>query len=324
MYTYSFIIPHKNIPSLLKRCLNSIPSRPDTEIIVVDDNSNEESIKELNEISRNDLKIIYTREGKGAGYARNIGVNKAHGKWILFADADDFFLPNLLEKLDQYKDQNQELVLFKSYCRNSNNLTEVGQRQDICNYIASKMNDFQMGKISPADLLLGSGVPWAKMVRREFLKTNDICFEEVRYSNDTGWITQLVIKIGKNDISISDEEIYCWTDRENSLYYTRNKEAFFCRFNVRYRQHLLLEKNGFSSFFDFCAFVDTARDFGILFLLGFYKTLLKEKYHIPAIYKFEKKLHFNFPYCYIIVQLAKALLFSFFFFIPQKKSRIRF
>ena len=38
-YNYSIIIPHKNIPELLQRCLDSIPKREDIQIIVVDDNS---------------------------------------------------------------------------------------------------------------------------------------------------------------------------------------------------------------------------------------------------------------------------------------------
>ena len=36
---YSIIIPHKNIPQLLQRCLDSIPFRGDVQVIVVDDNS---------------------------------------------------------------------------------------------------------------------------------------------------------------------------------------------------------------------------------------------------------------------------------------------
>ena len=38
-YTYSFIIPHKNCPNLLQRCVDSIPERDDVQVIVVDDNS---------------------------------------------------------------------------------------------------------------------------------------------------------------------------------------------------------------------------------------------------------------------------------------------
>ena len=39
MINYSVIIPHKNIPKLLQRCLDSIPVRDDLQVIVVDDNS---------------------------------------------------------------------------------------------------------------------------------------------------------------------------------------------------------------------------------------------------------------------------------------------
>jgi glycosyltransferase involved in cell wall biosynthesis len=41
---YTIIIPHKNIPHLLQRCLDSIPRRNDLQIIVVDDNSDEDIV----------------------------------------------------------------------------------------------------------------------------------------------------------------------------------------------------------------------------------------------------------------------------------------
>ena len=97
----SIIIPHHNLVSLLKRCLDSIPDRCDFEVIVVDDNSNSESISKLKllDIHKN-VNIIYTHEGKGAGYARNVGIERAKGKWVLFCDSDDFFtfeMPSLVE-----------------------------------------------------------------------------------------------------------------------------------------------------------------------------------------------------------------------------------
>ena len=156
------------------------------------------------------------------------------------------------------------------------------------------------------------------------MKINNICFEEVRFSNDTGWITQIAIKANSHDVFVSNEEIYCLTDRDDSLYYTRNKEAFYCRFNVRYRQHILLTQNNVASPFNFCHFVDAARDFGILFLLKFYKTIFKKNYHIPPIYRFEKKLHFSFPYCYLFIQFIKSIFTSLFFLIPHKRNKINF
>ena len=92
-YTYTIIIPHKNAPLLLQRCLDSIPFRDDIQIIVVDDDSSSDVVDFMDfpGSSREDVEIIFTKEGKGAGYARNCGLLHARGKWLLFADADDFF-----------------------------------------------------------------------------------------------------------------------------------------------------------------------------------------------------------------------------------------
>lgn len=49
-YQYSIIIPHYNIPHLLERCLWTIPKRSDTQIVVVDDKSNDENLQELKSI----------------------------------------------------------------------------------------------------------------------------------------------------------------------------------------------------------------------------------------------------------------------------------
>ena len=66
---YTFIIPHKNIPNLLRRCLNSIPRRDDIQIIVVDDNSNSDIVdfEYFPGIGEPCVEIYFTREGKGAG-----------------------------------------------------------------------------------------------------------------------------------------------------------------------------------------------------------------------------------------------------------------
>ena len=70
-YTYTIIIPHKNAPLLLQRCLDSIPFRDDIQIIVVDDDSSSDVVDFMDfpGSSREDVEIIFTKEGKGAGYA---------------------------------------------------------------------------------------------------------------------------------------------------------------------------------------------------------------------------------------------------------------
>ena len=62
-FRYSIIIPHKNIPELLIRCLNSIPDREDIQIIVIDDNSTDADIYSVMypELNRSDIEIYYTK-----------------------------------------------------------------------------------------------------------------------------------------------------------------------------------------------------------------------------------------------------------------------
>ena len=103
--TYSIIIPHHNSPSLLQRLLNSIPERDDLEVIVVDDNSDKDK-KAYSQ--RTDVKIVYIdeKQTRGAGKARNEGIAVSEGKWLLFADADDFYADGFIEVLDKYVDSN--------------------------------------------------------------------------------------------------------------------------------------------------------------------------------------------------------------------------
>lgn len=69
-YNYSFIIPHKNCPELLQRCVDSIPERDDVQVIVVDDNSDEEKKPSLKEHKNLQVILLDASQSKGAGRAR--------------------------------------------------------------------------------------------------------------------------------------------------------------------------------------------------------------------------------------------------------------
>ena len=102
MFSYTIIIPHKNCPDLLKRCVDSIPVRDDVQIIVVDDNSDEDKKPSI-ERKGMEVVLLDASSSKGAGRARNVGLKHAKGKWLLFADADDYYTDNLSKFLDKEK-----------------------------------------------------------------------------------------------------------------------------------------------------------------------------------------------------------------------------
>ena len=114
MFTYSVIIPHKNCVPLLQRCLDSIPQRNDNQTIVIDDVSNlTDDERLLMESFQNDrIKVVFLTETKFAGGARNVGLSMAEGKWVVFADSDDFFTKGAFDTFDEYKDSDYDIVFF--------------------------------------------------------------------------------------------------------------------------------------------------------------------------------------------------------------------
>lgn len=69
------------------------------EIIVIDDRSNDNTRSVVEEMAKEDNRIVYLyNEGnKGAGAARNVGLKNANGKYIAFLDSDDVWFDNHIE-----------------------------------------------------------------------------------------------------------------------------------------------------------------------------------------------------------------------------------
>ena len=67
-YAFTIIIPHKNVPDLLQRCLDSIPKRDDLHIIVVDDNSDSKIVDfdRFPGLNNPQCTVIFTKEGEGS------------------------------------------------------------------------------------------------------------------------------------------------------------------------------------------------------------------------------------------------------------------
>lgn len=243
MINYTIIIPHKNIPDLLQRCLDSIPQREDLQVIVVDDNSDSEKVDfaHFPGRDRTDVECYFPKEGKGAGYARNVGLRHARGKWLLLADADDFFHPNLLEILDQWTNSTCDIIYFETDSVDSDTLEPVAARLHIhTSQISKEKMENNATWIYPV----------GKMICAELVRNHGILFEEVRWSNDVMFSARCSYYAGKN-VDICSDMLYCATDRKNSLCTERpSEEHLRCRLDVAlrferfvYKHHLVFEKN---------------------------------------------------------------------------------
>ena len=227
---FSIIIPHKNIPDLLIRCLESIPSRDDIQIIVVDDNSDLIDFERFPGLNKPYIETYFTKEGKGAGYARNIGLSKVKGKWILFADADDFFNKNAFDVLDEYINSPQDLLIFGMNSVFSDDLLKQAGREGTLNHdidLAIKGDKKAFEKVRYTFLSPGS-----KLYRSSLILNKKLQFDEISASNDTMFCIEAAFLC--TNIIFNRFCLYCITYRNNSLVTSYTYEYLNCRFKVSF------------------------------------------------------------------------------------------
>lgn len=98
---FSLIIPVYNIQEYIYKCLHSIEEQTytDYEVIIIDDGSTDNSGAICDQFSdRNKQFITYHKENGGLSDARNYGIQKANGKFLIFIDGDDYVSNSMLEE----------------------------------------------------------------------------------------------------------------------------------------------------------------------------------------------------------------------------------
>ena len=218
---FSVIIPHYDIPDLLMRCLKSIPVSKDIQVIVVDDNSPDADtyLERYSELSRPYLEFIRTPKNGGAGYARNIGLDHAKGKWLLFADADDFFVDNMYDIITTHAESDSDVIYFQKQAVYSDDINRKSPRSS---YI-DKIMDIYLKTGDELPVRTSYYVPWGKMIKKSLVERHHIRFEEIRYANDILFSTYVGCFAKK--IEAIDSVLYVVTSREGSMTYDYCKKT---------------------------------------------------------------------------------------------------
>lgn len=227
--TYSIIIPHHNIPILLRRCLQSIPKRSDVEVIVVDDRSDDEYQAELKAVAADYPSVHFVMKEKceGGGAARNTGVENATGKYILFADADDFFNDCMNDVLDDYKDSDFDIIFFKGNSVDTDTFAPA-HRADHLNRFADAYLQGKDDKGEQLRYLFGE--PWARIISRDLISRHHIRFDETPIHNDTTFA--YLVGYHSQNIHVDGRELYCVTVRQGSVSKLSSTDRTFARMEV--------------------------------------------------------------------------------------------
>lgn len=239
---FSIIIPHRNTPKLLSRCLTTIPVRDDLEIIIVDDNSDPQIVdfSHFPGQNREDTIVIFTKEGRGAGYARNEGLRQATGNWVYFVDADDYLSDNFDDILTKYSIRKDLDMVFL----NAKAVNEKGiESHLIVNRFIKNYNNGRPMSLKVLRYMFWS--PWSRLIWRRLLTDHNIQFEEVPVSNDA-WAILNASYLAKR-IAVESEPCYYYYKPAggSQTHHAYNIESDLIRLDQRIRINQLYRKAQF-------------------------------------------------------------------------------
>ena len=204
----SIIIPFNNGKKYLKNCLNNITaiSYNDYEIVLVDDFSNDNFEEIATKYKK--TKYHYTAEkSRGVGNARNIGIKKAKGKYIMFLDVDDTIDKELLKNLKNYMNKDVEMIKYKMKIIGKKEIYADGPIFDVIN------GEEGFNKLCFKDKYLDS--PCLYLIKKELFERTGLKFEKNVYHEDFGLIPLLIA----NAKSIVSTKLYGYNyfQSENSI-----------------------------------------------------------------------------------------------------------
>lgn len=206
MAKVSVIVPVYNVEKYLERCLKSLVNQTfkDYEVIVINDGSPDNSQKIIDEYVEKypDLIRSIIKENGGQGSARNLGIEMANGKYVMFVDSDDYVETNMIELLyNQIKTKKYDIVICNNYIEYENGLKIADLDESI--YFNEK-NTYLFSK--PA--------VWNKIFLKDIIVKNDIKFREKLWYEDFDF-TVNIYGLTKN-IGFIKEPLYNYIIREGS------------------------------------------------------------------------------------------------------------
>lgn len=208
----SIIIPVYNVEEYLEKCLDSAISQTlqDIEIIVVNDESTDNSLNIIRTYAKKDSRIVVIdQKNRGLGGARNSGIEAARGEYLFFLDSDDYIAPETLETLYHHaKEHDLDMVIF-----NYTKVDEEGRpiiTTDFGNAILSKDEAFR--KILS---LKTSPMACNKLYKKYLFADFNIRYpekflhEDINIAYKLGWHAE---KVG-----FIDKSFYYWLTRTGSI-----------------------------------------------------------------------------------------------------------
>lgn len=220
---FSVIVPcWRGDIKYLPKLFLSIPEKDGIEIIVVD-NSKEPVRREEIE-SHREITLLHSAPERHAGGSRNDGIDAAKGKWLLFADSDDYYTEDAFDVYYSMIDTDAEIV----YTCMSGIYEDTGERSDRGDKYKKLVQDYCEGKIEEMDIRMLFFSPCCKMVSHNLVDREGLKYDEIRASNDVFF--SVVCGYYARSIAAIDTVTYIATVNRGSLTKRRDYDVIKSRF----------------------------------------------------------------------------------------------
>lgn len=192
----SFIIPVYKVERYLKQSVGSITGQTyrDIEVILVDDGSPDSCPQMCDDFAATDnrIRVIHKANG-GLSDARNVGLNAATGDYVIFIDSDDFWLHNDdLQKLVRVAETNPQVDFIGFNCsyyfQDKDSFTKWTLYDNRLAHPTEKDEALRL-LTSTSSFVMSA---WMKMLKLEFLLSNDLYFIKGQLSEDIPWFINLL------------------------------------------------------------------------------------------------------------------------------------
>lgn len=216
MKKVSIIVPIYNVEKYLRKCLDSLVNQTyqNVEILCINDGSKDNSQLIIDEYENKYPNIHgYIKENGGLSDARNYGIDKASGEYLMFVDSDDYLRNDAIELLMKKADkENSDIVVC-----DLDYVYEDGTIKKAYQY------EFESG--SPKennDLIFITNSACDKLFKKDLF--DDYRFPKGMWYEDLASIPTILSKANK--ISKLDEELYMYFQRQGSIVHKRDDRIF--------------------------------------------------------------------------------------------------
>lgn len=332
---FSIIIPvYNGLSHDLPICLDSIWSQPiDTslyEVICVDDCSIDATREWLREqvINHCNLFIVENEVNIRQGGARNIGVKKARGKYLMFIDQDDYYHHDGVKKVyDVLQNENLDVLVTDSAFEFKGCYTEKLQLnfkyQDVC----AREEFIEKNGVAIA--------PWRLIIQRSFYLEHDFIFEENVRMEDIDWGIKVIFYVRTIQYKPILLVHYIKSDRGTTDVMYKNKDILIDNIKAGNRALNVITSlySGYASYFKVVSIVGMYYNFSCKYLFGIYLPVSEKVNIIKMIPSIGASLFFvnlaqKMPILYSILSNVGIPFFrigrKLFRFIRKKKNNLKY